>query len=347
MKRLLLVLVAAALLLPAAARTAGCSPLNCGPSQFTLAHGTLLGYRASSHAPVSVVDLRTGDGVATLPWGFVYGNVLVHQQGRRVEWYDATTGRKTAQRALPWKIRLAGASQDGRRAIAFVSKSAVAVVSASSWRRVPLATGNWDFDALSGHDLYLIRYLAGGGYQIRLVDLSNDSVPSRVVKDPHESGTIWGQPFSRLTSADGRYVFTTYIAPNGAAMIHELDLATRKARCIDLPGTGDYGSAITWGLALAPDRRTLWAVSPGYGRVVAIDAVSRKTVDAFRISFPYWNVGSNTEAAISPDGTQLAVANGEEVARIDLHTRKLTARAKQRAVAVAYAPDSGELRTLP
>jgi hypothetical protein len=346
MKRLLPVLAAAALLLPGAARSAACSPLNCGPSQLSLAHGTMLAYEASSHAPVTVVDLRSGEDVATLPWGFVERNVLVHQQGRRIEWYDATTGRKTAQHALPWAVRLVGASQDGKRAVAFRSKSSVAIVTPTSWRQVPLPAGNWDFDALRGDNLFLIRYAASGGYQVRLVDLGNDSVPTRVVRDPHESGTIWGQPFSRLSSPDGRYVFTVYIAGNGAAMVHELDLATTRARCIDLPGTGDYLAATTWGTVLAPDGRTLWAVSPGYGRAVAIDVVTRKTVDAFRIALPYW-AQDVTKTAISPDGTELALANSEEVARLDLHTRTLAGRARQRSVAIAYSPTTGELRRFP
>ena len=110
-----------------------------------------------------------------------------------------------------------------------------------------------------------------GGYQVRLVDLATGKLASSPLKDPHESGTIWGQPFSRLASPDGRFLFTLYLGSNGGAMMHELDLKAAKARCIDLPGTGDYGSASSWALSLAPDGRTLWAVSPGYGRVVGID----------------------------------------------------------------------------
>src|SRR5437764_2186897 len=79
MKRLAFVLAAAALLLPGAARAAACSPLNCAPSQFTLSGGTLIGYRASIGAPVTVADLRTGDSLFSLPPGFAYGSVLVHQ----------------------------------------------------------------------------------------------------------------------------------------------------------------------------------------------------------------------------------------------------------------------------
>jgi hypothetical protein len=345
MKRLLLVSVAAALLLPGAARPAACSPLSCGPSQFSLAGGSLLAYRAAPADRLSVVDLRGGESF-TLPSGVLAGNVLVHQEGRGIEWYEASTGRKTADRVLPWKGRLAGASQDGSRAVVFRSKRSLAIVTPRSLRLVALAPGNWDFDALRNGDLYLIRYDGAGGYQVRLLDLAHPSAPTRLLKDPHESGTIWGQPFSRLTSADGRFVFTLYVAGNGASMIHQLDLRTRRARCIDLPGTGDYGSAATWGLTLSSDGRTLWAVGPGYGRIVAVDVASRKVANAFRVSLDYWAVGRSSQTALSPDGSKVAFANGEELAVVDLAARRVVRRFKSRAIAVAYTP-SGELRLLP
>jgi DNA-binding beta-propeller fold protein YncE len=344
MTRLLLVLAAALLLLPGAASAAACSPLNCAPSQFTLAGGSLMGYRASSGAPVSIADLNTGETRFTLPAGLVFGRVLVHQEGNRIEWFDATTGQKTGQIAMPWKIRLVGASQDGERAVAFRSKRSIAIAWPGGLRLVALAPGNWDFDALSGNDLYLIRYMAGGGYQVRLLDLTHPEQGAQIVKDPHESGTIWGAPFSRLASPDGKYLFTLYIASNGAAMIHELDLATRKARCIDLPGTGDYNSATSWALALAPGGRTLWAAGAGYGRVVAIDVHTRKVTQTFRLNLPYWAVTA-TGAALSPGSQKLALLNGEEVAVIDLQTRTLLERQKGKATAVGFAP-TGLLRVL-
>jgi DNA-binding beta-propeller fold protein YncE len=345
MTRLLLVLAAAALLLlPGAASAAACSPLNCAPSQFTFDGGSLIGYRASVGSPVSVADLRTGALMFTLPAGLVFGGVLVHQEGNRIEWYDATTGRKTGENPLPWKVRMVGASEDGKRAVVFRSKRSLAIVTPGGTRVVALTKGNWDFDALRGNDLYLIRYLATGGYQVRLLDLGHPSSGTRVIKDPHESGTIWGSPFSRLASLDGRYLFTLYIASNGAALIHELDLTTRKARCIDLPGSGDYNSATSWALALAPNGRTLWAAGAGYGRVVAIDVRTRKVTQAFRLNLPYWAVTA-TQAALSPGSTKLALANGEEVAQVDLATRTVLERQKSKATAVGYAP-TGELLTL-
>ena len=346
MKRLLLVLVAATLLLPGAAHAAACSPLNCAPSQFTLAHGTLLAYRHSALGPVRVVDLRSGATRFTLPGGFIARDVLVHQAGKRLEWYDASTGRRTASLTLPFRIRLVGTSQDGSRAVGFFG-STVVIATPTAVRRVELPGGIWDFDALRGDKLFLIKSYLQGGYQIRLYDLARHVLVAKPLKDPHESATIWGAPFSRLASPDGRFLFTLYLASNGAAMVHELDLVHATARCIDLPGTGDYGSAASWALALAPGAHpsTLWAVSPGYGRVVAISIAARRVATSFRIDLPYWNLGQGTRLALGRDGTEAAIADGETVARIALGERRLVGRVKGRATALAYAP-GGRLLTL-
>jgi hypothetical protein len=213
------------------------------------------------------------------------------------------------------------------------------VASAKAQRSVRVAGRQWQFDALTGDNLFLIKYLRTGGYQVRLVHLASGRLEAKPLKDPHESGTIWGAPFSRLSSADGRYLFTLYIGSNGGAMIHELDLASATARCIDLPGTGDYGSATSWALSLSKDGRRLWAVSPGYGRVVAIDVGARRVVDAFRIDVPYWNLGGGTSAALSPDDARIALADGETVAVVDLGTRRLAERTSGHALALGYSAD--------
>ncbi|MGZ4333976.1 MAG: hypothetical protein ACXVRJ_06840 [Gaiellaceae bacterium] len=346
MKRLLIVLAAATLLLPGAARAAACSPLDCAPSQFTLGHGTLLAYRHTALGPITVADLGTGKAMFRLPGGFVARDVLVHQAGKRIEWYEATTGRLTGTVTLPLRVRLAGTSQDGSRAVGFFG-STVVIASRTAVRKVDLPGGIWDFDALRGDKLFLIKTYLQGGYQIRLLDLATGKLAPKPLKDPHESGVIWGVPFSRLASPDGRFLFTHYLASNGASMIHELDLVHATARCIDLPGAGDYGSAASWAFALAPGAHpsTLWAVSPGYGKVVAINIGARKVATAFRIDLPYWNLGGGTRIAVGRDGTEIAVADGETVARIALGLRKVVDRVKGRATALGYSP-TGRLWTL-
>jgi hypothetical protein len=344
MKRLALVLAAAAAVaLPGAARGAACSPLNCAPSQFTLAHGTLLGFRPMVNKPVTVVDLKTGAPRWVIPAGLVGGDLLVHQAGGRLVWYDASRGTRMYAAALPSvEYSLAGVSQKGTRAVALSSVGTgtkVAIVSRSSEQTIALPGKQWDFDALRGNNLFLIKYLQLGGYQVRLVHVGSAKLDPHPLKDPHESGTIWGSPFSRLSSADGRYVFTLYIGSNGGSMVHELDLKNATARCIDLPGTGNYGSATSTALVLSHDERTLWAVSPGYGRAVGIDVRTRKVSTALRFSLPYWNLGNGTSAALAPDGRQIALADNEEVAVIGLAEGKVVQRGKARAIALGWSPD--------
>jgi hypothetical protein len=348
MKRLLLVLVAATWLLPGAAHAAACSPLNCAASQFSLADGSLLGYRARVDAPVNVVDLQTGETKWRLPAGLVGANLLVHQNGTSLVWYDASLGVKVATAKLTGVASLAGVSQNGTRAVVTSLVAAdrlFTIVTPTAQTTVTVPGKEWEFDALRGDNLFLIHYLSGGGYEVRLAHVGSRRLEEAPLKDPHESGIIWGQPFSRLASPDGRYLFTLYIGQNGGAMIHDLDLKTAKARCIDLPGTGNYGGATTWTMQLAKDGRTLWAVSPGYGRGVAIDIVTRKVTRAFRISLPGWFLGKGTASALSPDGSTLAVADGKTVALVDLRTRTLMSRNPGKAIALGYAPD-GRLWTL-
>ena len=341
MRKLLLVSLLA-LALPGAARSAACSPLNCAPSQFSLAGGQLLGYRLASDRPVTIVDLATGKARFALPDGITARSVLVHQDGLTLEWWDMTTGKRTQTATLPEVGQLSGVSQDGSRAVTILGRS-LRVVSPTSQVALTLPPGQWQFDALLGDKLYLIEYLKTGGYRVRLLTVSTGVLAAKPLKDPHESGVIWGSPYSRLSSPDGRYLFTLYIAGNGAAMVHELDLKTATARCIDLPGSGDYLSATSWALALRG--HTLWAASPGYARVVGIDVRTRKVVRAFSLEFAYWNRGNGTRASLSPDGTRLALADGETVAVVGLARRTMLSRTSEKAVAVGYSP-SGRLWTL-
>lgn len=348
MTRLLLVLAAVTLLLlPGAASAAACSPLNCAPSQFTLSNGTLVAYRHTALGPVSVADLQTGKHLFTVPGGFVGGNVLVHRVGKQLTWFDLRTGRAHAKTMLPWTFRFVGVSQDGSRAVGLrhVDGAYTAVIiSPHSWRQVPLTAGDWDFDALYANNLFLIKYLKTG-YQVQLVNLSTDSPTAKLIKDPHESGTIWGTPFSRTSSPDGRMVFTLYVSGNGAAMVHELNVAKPQARCIDLPGSGDFGAASSWALALSPGAGTLWAVSPGYQKVVGINVGARKVSAEFGIAIPRWNLGVGTRIALGHDGTEIAVADGESIARIALGEQRVIELSPGRATALGYAP-TGLLRIL-
>jgi hypothetical protein len=343
MRRLLPVLAAvAALVPPGTASAAACSPLTCAASQFSLG-GDLVGYRAAVSKPVRVVDVTTGKVRWTLPAGLAGGSLLVHQSGRTLTWYDARRGAADGSAELPdAEYSLAGVSQDGERAVATRVAPAgmvVRVVSRNGAQSLTLPGRQWEFDALWGDNLFLIHPLQAGGYQVRLAHPGTGVLEPTPLKDPHRSAIIWGFPFRRLSSADGRSLFTVYIASDGSAMIHALDLAHAKARCIDLPGSGDYGDAITWTLSLAPDGRTLWAASPGYGRIVAIDLRTQRVTKALRLALPSWTAGgTSTGSALSPDGAVLALTDGASVARVDLATGRVVGRTRAHTLALAYSP---------
>lgn len=349
---LLSALAAAAVALPAAAPGAGCSPLNCAPSGTDLGGGLLAARPTGISGPVQVVDLKAGAIRSRLPAGVLAGRVLVAQSAsNELTWYDASTagvtGRVKVQAAGPWS--LVGAAQDGSRAVLLNAskkgESTFVVVSPAREQSLTVTTGTgWDFDALAGNNLYLLRYLSSG-YEVRRYDLAADKLIERPLKDPNGSSTIWGAPWARSSSADGRYLFTLFMARNGGAMVHILDLNSALARCADLPGSNDFAAATTWAMNASPDGKTLWAVNAAYGRAVGIDVAQARPRIAFRFRGTplYANGPTSSVSAISPDGTRIAIAAGGKVFYVSLARRVVTRGPSRAVVALGYAPDGATL----
>jgi WD40 repeat protein len=268
----------------------------------------------------------------------------------QVQWYDALTGSKTGTAAFTSELglSLAGLSQDGRSAVLQgydkpTKKTTYVVVSPDAQKTITLSTQNWGFDALSGNNLYLLRYFRSG-YEIRRYDLAADRLMAKPLKDPRASSKIWGAPWSRVSSQDGRYLFTLYVGSNGGSMVHRLDLRTSTARCIDLPGTGDFSSATTYAMELSHDGKTLWAVSPGYGRVVAIDVRSGRVKVAFRFQrASYTEAPTSSVSALSADGSQIAVGVGGELWFVQTAHRTVVKAKPHAALALGFSPDGTKL----
>lgn len=346
MKRLVLIALLLAALVPAASRAGACSPLNCSPSQFALGNGSLLGVRGSVYQNVRVLDLRTGKTLWRLPAGIVAGKTLVHKDGTLLTWYDTARGTRVHDAVLQahGKFVLVGASQNGRSAVVArtqgKSTTFVIVTPKQSQHVVKLGGNKWRFDALNGDRLFLIHYLAKG-YEVRVLHLRS-GVLDDPLKDPNASATIWGSPWSHVSSANGRFLYTLYVGSNGASMVHVLDTRLGTARCIDLPGNGNWELATTYTLVLDPDGRHLWAISPGYGRVAHIDVAAHRVVDAYRFNAPYWETNT-TLAAMSPDGERIAFSDGSHVAFVQLATRRVVMGPSHVVVGLGYAPDQSRL----
>ena len=330
---------------------AGCSPMTCGTSQVTLAHGNLLGVRASgTSGPLRVLDLRTGATRWRLPSGVLGGNLLVHQDGTLLTWFNAATGARAGDAVAQARgtFSLAGVSQDGARAVLARTQrksTTFEIVSRSKQRLVVLHGNNWGFDALSGNRLYLLQYV-NNGYIVRLYDLATNKLDPQPLKDAEESALISGVAWVRQSSADGRYVFTVYITPAGKAMVHELDVRTATARCIDLPGSGDFNSATSYALSTDPDGRTLWAVSTGYGKVAAIDIAGARVRDSFGFapSAPASPIGD--AVAASPDGERLAVSDGSAMWFVTFAQHRVVQAQPHVAIALGFSPNGKQLWTV-
>ncbi|HEV2590841.1 MAG TPA: hypothetical protein VGU02_03010 [Gaiellaceae bacterium] len=341
-KTLALTALVLVLVVAGAARGVGCSPLNCSPSQFALGGGTMLGVRTTLDSPLRVIDLRTGHTKWWLPAGIVSGSTLVHQDGSLITWWNAARGARTASVVAQehGAFALTGVSQDGGRAVLARTQSrstTFLIVSPGAQRMVKLGGRNWQFDALNGHSLFLIHQLRAG-YTVRLYDLAANKLQARALKDPRDGALIQGLPTQRVSSPNGRYLFTLYIDGNGNAMIHELDTVAGAAHCIDLAGKGDFNSAMTWAAVPSRDNSTLWAVSVGYGRIVAIDVAShvvRRHASFYSIPF---NANAGV-AALAPDGRSIAVTDAQHTWFASLKTLAVKRGPNHVAIALAFSPD--------
>jgi hypothetical protein len=355
MKRLALIsFLALAAALPGAAPAAYCSPLNCAASGAAIGNDLLAARPNGASGAAQIVDLSTGSVKWRLPSGILVGHTLVEQSAsNELTWHDALTGQRIGKAKIAnagGNLYFAGVSQDGSRAVLIRRISAgeptvVVIVSRSEEQTVTLPAGNWDFDALSGNTLYLLRYL-NTGYEVRRYDLATNTLAAKPLKDPNGASTIWGQAWERLGSLDGRYLFTLYIGSDGGAMVHQLNLKSAAARCIDLPGAGSFNASATWALELSPNGKTLWAVSPALGRVAGIDVATRKVRVSFRFkptAFRAPNGPPTSVSAISSNGTRMAVGTGGKIFFVSLAQRKVVEGTPKAAIALGYAPDGTTL----
>ena len=205
-----------------------------------------------------------------------------------------------------------------------------------------LGGNDWGFDALSGDKLYLLQYLRNG-YKVRLYDLARNVLVATPLKDQDESALIAGTPWVRLSSTDGRYLFTLYLTEAGTAMVHELDTRSATARCIELPHSTDFNTASTYTLTLSPDDRTLIAVSSGDGKVAAIDVASARVRRTFGFAASAPNSPVGGTAAISKDGKRVAVALTGDLWVVDVARHRVVKQKPHAAIAIGFSPNGRTL----
>ena len=153
--------------------------------------------------------------------------------------------------------------------------------------------GSFTYDAMSpdGTRLYFIQWVDQTNlnkYVVRAYDLHTHTLrPGSIADRTQKSWVMQGQPLTRTTSANGRWVYTLYQNPGGYPFIHALDTVRGVAHCIGLPYTGDVGGLFNLILGLGKGDRTL-AVHWKSGRPwLAVDTASFRITYVRGAGFPW------------------------------------------------------------
>jgi hypothetical protein len=130
-------------------------------------------------------------------------------------------------------------------------------------RRAIRLQGDFAYDALSpdAKRLYLIQHVDANDqsrYVVRGYDLVHGRLlPGRIADRTQRSWVMHGYSSSRVTSADGQWVYTLYDNPGGFPFVHALDTVHGVAHCIGLPWFGSENAVYNLRLGLRNGDRTL------------------------------------------------------------------------------------------
>jgi hypothetical protein len=125
--------------------------------------------------------------------------------------------------------------------------------------------GDFSYDALSpsGRMLFLTQRVSSvdaSQYVVRAYDLASHRLLARRIADRTQRGWVMaGYPVDRVTSADGRFVYTLFMNPENVPFVHALDTVSATAHCIGLPWpvANDQGVLYNMRLSLRSGGRVL------------------------------------------------------------------------------------------
>ena len=144
-------------------------------------------------------------------------------------------------------------------------------------RDVIALRGTFSLDALApdASTLYLIQYTSTSNYnryRVRAYDVGAGKLVAGAIVDKREpKEPMTGSPVTRVTNADGSWVYTLYSRAGDKPFIHALNAAHRFAVCIDLDAW--RGSQNTIGqLRLSLSGRQLVLTRPDGTRMLAVAA---------------------------------------------------------------------------
>src|SRR5438309_113692 len=335
---------------------AGCGPTQGGPP----ATGGYKLYEAvSSHSSpvVSVIDSRSHSSERSLPLGVPSGDWrhLYSITGSSLVDTDPETGMTRNSMQLPGAFQLppatitgvpGGTSPDGQWLVAeSYEGSPNSVPTATHMLLINTAVskitqhidldGYFHFDAVSddGERLYLIQYLNGKEYYVRLYDTILHKLDENIVVDKSDGNqAMTGLRLSGVASPDGHMLFSMYVRENDNPFIHALSLDGPFAFCLDLPGSGYSGGKadMQWSLAMSSNGSRLYAVNGATGTVAEVDTSNQFSSQIVRTAKIAIGNSASTGAGatvISPDGKTLVTAGSSGIVWVDTASLKVRMQA--------------------
>ena len=211
-------------------------------------------------------------------------------------------------------------------------------------------TGRFNFDAISddGQRLYLIQYLNGKEYYVRLFDIPTNSLDANIVVDKSDGNqAMAGLRLSGIATPDGGSLFSMYVRENESPFIHALSLQGPFAFCLDLPGAG-YArgkEAMQWALAMNRDGSRVYAINGASGTVAEVDSNQMQVVRTAHISTGSSGATGTADAVLSPDGRTLVTASGSGVVWVDTSSLevRMEALSEWHAWSLSLGPDGKTL----
>jgi DNA-binding beta-propeller fold protein YncE len=320
----------------------------CGDSPSADAPGDKLfeARSAGSGGAIDVIDSRAHRiertlplGAATPDWKHLYSIVSTSLVDT-----DPATGATLRVMPLGGAYRLptvtagglpGGLSPNGAwLVVEAIDGSNMIVVDTTAWqmRRRFNLTGDFRFDAVSntGDRLYLIQYVGGKEYFVRLYDVAAGVLVADPVVDKNEGGeAMTGERISGVPSVGGQWLYSMYIRDHSTPFIHALNLGGPYALCVDLPGGGyaDDPQGARWTLAIDNRGEHLYATNAADGTIVQLDVrgdTGAAILRQGRLDPMPGAEGDQDAGASIVVGDTLIVAAGSGVAWID--TASLTVR---------------------
>jgi hypothetical protein len=266
-------------------------------------------------APAAVADgpmpnaSQNGLGILLNPTTRIVAAGTYDGQQTMLERISATTGEVAYAQPLlgDWGIpnvistRNEGISADGRLLVlgqidvtyprrhsgfVFVDPRSLRVLNAVS------LNGDFVYDALSpdGKRLYLIQHTTQNDlsrYVVRAFDIPTLTLlPGRVADRTQKSWVMQGYPIDRVSSPDGRMVYTLYDNPSGFPFVHALDTVKGVAHCVGLPWRGSKSAPYNMRLALhGTTLRVHWYSGRPW---LKVDTASYRIAPDRNGGFPWW-----------------------------------------------------------